>query len=112
MGAECRYPVVGGHTHGTRVIPIGDVELHQCLTMLGDEGDRYHHDWHAVAASPLDFLGDRGFQPGQRPHLALVADCPVQRLLPQSGDDPPRGLLHLPLIGIAACDHALGQAVG
>ena len=112
MRAERGHPVVSGHAGRTGAIPVGDVELHQGLAVLGDEGDGHHHERHAFAAGALDFVRDRGLKPRQRPHLALIAHPPVEPLVAQAGDDPPCRLLHLPLVGIAARHHLLGQPVG
>ena len=72
-----------------------------------------HHDHgHAVAPGAVELVHGRRLQPSERPHLALVADGPVQIVAAEACCDAPRGLLHLPLVGIAARDHALGQAVG
>ena len=79
--------------------------------MLGDEGHR--RDQHPLSLPAC--LGD-GFRGGRsdplhRPHAALVAHAPVPASAKLSHDGL-AGALHLVLIGVAALDDALRQAVG
>ena len=80
--------------------------------MLGDEGDRHHDERHAIAPGARDLGLRRGSDPLQRPDPALVADPPVQIPLAQGLHHGRHGALDLPLVGVAALDDLLRQAVG
>ncbi len=79
--------------------------------MLGNEGDRHHHQRHAVGSGPFDLRIGRRADPFQRTDPALVAAHPVQVGNVQFAHDRFRRPLALPLVRIAGLDDLLRQAM-
>ena len=103
---------IARHALGLRQLAVFHVQLHQRLRMLGHEGDRHHQDGHTVGRRLVDRMLRAGIQPFLRRGAGLVADRPVQVRQVQSADRGGDGALDLELVGIAALDDGLRQAVG
>src|ERR1700740_915673 len=59
-------------------VAIFDVELDQCLGVLGDEGDRYDDYGTAISPCTADLLIRRGSDPFEWPDPALIANDRVE----------------------------------
>ena len=85
-------------------VAVFDVEFHQRLGMLRDEGDRHHHDRDALMGGALDLGLGAGCQPRLGRHPRLVADHPVEIGHRQRVADGIDGTLDLELVRVAGAD--------
>src|SRR5487761_1217858 len=110
-GADGRRAVIERHAGDARQLAVVAVELDQRLGVLGDEGARRDADAAALAAGHADLVLGGRHQPFERADATLISDAHVEHRSPPTRAPPRGGRLDLPLIGVAAIDDALRQAV-